>query len=164
MSHTKHSIESHEVTSHHSPTPKVQLLMAPEHKNQKEVKELLNSPSVGSQSPTPKLLFAGPTRAIDTVSGYCDERDKLVTQSEPMVGLPLEIKIHSSSPDAEQVTQTKDKFEKSPIWLQTPMLEGPLAFKPEVLKHWGCANTDHSEYTMQFQTQLHEWRNTKIEL
>src|SRR5258708_6556339 len=38
--------------------------------------------------------------------------------------------------------QSEDEFEKSlPIWLQTPMLEGPLAFTPEVLKHWGHANT-----------------------
>jgi len=42
-------VKSHEATSRHSPTPKVQLLMAP------ELKEQSISPSVKSQSPTPKL-------------------------------------------------------------------------------------------------------------
>src|SRR5258707_9582646 len=34
---------------------------------------------------------------------------------------------------------------------------------PEALVHWGHANTDQSKHTVQFKTQLHEWRNTKIE-
>src|SRR5258708_3186768 len=35
---------------------------------------------------------------------------------------------------------------------------------PEALVHWGHANTNRSEHTVQFKTQLCEWRNTKIEL
>ncbi len=56
------------------------------------------------------------------------------------MGPPLEIKICSPSPDA---VPTTDEFEKSlPIWLRTPLLDGPLAFTPEALVHWGHANTD----------------------
>jgi len=46
MSHAKCPVKSHDVTSHSS-TPKVQLLMAPKHEDQKEVKGLLVSLSVG---------------------------------------------------------------------------------------------------------------------
>ena len=131
------------MTSHHSPTPKVQLLMVPEHKNQKEIKELSMSPSVELCSPTLKLRFVGPSRAIDTVPRYHDERDKLMTQSESMAGLPLVIRVCSQSPNAAPAVKVEDEFEKSlPIWLQTPLLDGPLAFMPEALVHWGHANTD----------------------
>jgi len=127
-----------------------------------EHKEPSKSPSVGWRSPTPKLQFAGTSRAIDTAPRYQDNEDKLMTRSESMVGPPLEIKICSPSPDA---VPTTDEFEKSlPIWLRTPLLDGPLAFTPEALVHWGHANTDRSEHTIQFKTQLCEWRNTKIEL
>jgi len=164
-SHTKCPIESHGATSCHSPTLKAQLLMVPEHKNQKEIKELSMSPSVGLHSPTLKLQFAGPSRAIDIASGYQDDEDKSMTRSESMVGLPLVIRVCSQSPDAAPAIKVEDEFEKSlPIWLQTPLLDGPLAFMPEALVHWGHANTDRSEHTVQFKTQLCEWRNTKIEL
>ncbi len=88
-----------------------------------------------------------------------------MTQSESMVGPPLVIRVCSQSPNAAPAIKAEDDFEKSlPIWLSTPLLDGPLVFTPEALKHWGHANTDCSEHTMQFQSQLREWRNTKIEL
>ncbi len=74
-----------------------------------------------------------------------------MTQSESMVGPPLVIRVHSQSPDAAPAIKVEDEFEKSLlIWLQTPLLDGPLAFMPEALKHWGHANTDCSKHTMQF--------------
>src|SRR6266436_7951313 len=88
-----------------------------------------------------------------------------MTQSESTVGLPLVIRVCSQSPETTPSVKVEDEFEKSlPIWLRTPLLDGPLAFTPEALVHWGHANTDRSEHTVQFKTQLHEWRKTKIEL
>src|SRR5258708_16082081 len=82
-----------------------------------------------------------------------------------MVGPPLEISMHSPSPDEKSPTGGEDNLEKSlPIWLHTPLLEGLLAFTPEALKTWGHTNVDHSEHTIQFRIQLQEWNNTKIEL
>ena len=131
------------MTSHHSPTPKVQLLMVPEHKNQKEIKELSMSPSVELHSPTLKLQFAGTSRAIDTASRYRDDEDKLMTRSESMAGPPLVIRVCSQSPETAPSAKVEDEFKKSlPIWLRTPLLDGPLVFMPEALVHWGHANTD----------------------
>ena len=97
--------------------------MAPEHK------EPSKSPSVGWRSPTPKLQFAGTSRAIDIASGYRDNEDKLMTQSESMVGPPLVIRVHSQSPETTPSVKVEDEFEKSlPIWLRTPLLDGPLVF------------------------------------
>ncbi len=88
-----------------------------------------------------------------------------LTQSESTVGLPLEISMCSPSPDEKSPMGGEDDLEKSlPIWLRTPLLEGPLAFTPEALKTWGHANVDHSKHTIQFRIQLQEWKNTKIEL
>ena len=70
MPYTKHLNESHGTTKCRSLTLKVQLLMVPEHKNQKEVKELSMSPSVDLRSPTPQLRFAGPSRALGNASWY----------------------------------------------------------------------------------------------
>ncbi len=111
--------------------------MVPEHK------ELSMSPSVGWHSPTPKLQFAGISRAIDTVSRYRDDEDKSMTRSESTAGPPLVIRVCSQSPETAPSIKVKDEFEKSlPIWLRTPLLDGPLAFTPEALVHWGHANTD----------------------
>ena len=75
------------------------------------------------------------------------------------------IRVRSQSPETMPPIKVEDEFEKSlPIWLRTPLLDGPLAFTPEALVHWGHASTNRSEHTMQFKTQLREWRNTKIEL
>src|SRR5258708_5290784 len=88
-----------------------------------------------------------------------------MTQSESMVGPPLVIRVHSQSPETTPSVKVEDEFEKSlPIWLRTPLLDGPLVFTPEALVHWRHANTNRSEHTVQLKTQLCEWRNTKIKL
>ncbi len=115
----------------------MQLLTVPEHK------EPSKSPSVGWRSPTPKLQFAGTSRAIDTASRYRDDEDKLMTRSESMAGPPLVIRVCSQSPETAPSAKVEDEFKKSlPIWLRTPLLDGPLVFMPEALVHWGHANTD----------------------
>src|SRR5258708_33726086 len=97
--------------------------MVPEHKEQSM------SPSVGWHSPTLKLQFAGTSRAIDSGSRYQDDEDKSMTRSESTVGLPLVIRVRSQSPETAPSIKVEDEFEKSlPIWLRTPLLDGPLVF------------------------------------
>ena len=45
-----------------------------------------------------------------------------------------------------------------------PAYSSLLAFTPEALRNWGQAHENHSEQTLQFHTQLHEWKCTKQDL
>ncbi len=51
-----------------------------------------------------------------------------------------------------------------PVLIDVPMLGSPLAFTLEALRNWGQAHLDHSEQTIQFCTQLNEWKHTKQDL
>jgi len=53
---------------------------------------------------------------------------------------------------------------EQPILIRVPQLSGLLAFSQEALKFWGHAHVDYSEQSVQFRTQLHEWKTTKVEL
>ncbi len=163
--HTRHSVRKDQGTNHHSPSLEAQNHTVIKYKDQKELKELSISSVMELRSPTPKLRFVGPSEVVPSLSDHRDGRDDSASQSESMIGPPLEITIHSPSPDTDQAVDTEDELEKNlPYWLSTPSLDRPLAFTPEVLKIWGSANTDCSEQAIQFCAQIREWKNTKMEL
>ncbi|SRR5258708_4096677 len=71
----------------------------------------------------------------------------------------------SPSPDIKEAFKVEDEVEMElPVLIDVPMLGGPLAFTLEVLRNLGQAHLDHSEQTIQYHTQLNEWKHTKQDL
>jgi len=117
-----------------------------------------------------------PSEAIHL--GFRDEDTHLLSESMSEIGLftpkprmdspnptPLELIRRSPSPDMKGVLE-EDATDESeqPILIRVPQLSSPLAFSQEALKFWGRAHVDYSEQSVQFHTQLHEWKMTKVEL
>src|SRR5258708_21969247 len=72
---------------------------------------------------------------------------------------------HSPSLDIKEVFDVEEEVEMEPlVIIDVPMLGSSLAFTPEALRNWGQAHEDHLEQTLQFCTQLHEWKRTKQDL
>src|SRR5258708_14630688 len=110
--------------------------------------------------------------------GFREEDTHLLSESMSEIGsftpkprmdspnpTPLEPICRSPSPDMKGVLE-EDATDESeqPILIRVPQLSGPLVFSQEALKFWGHAHVDYSEQSVQFRTQLHEWKTTKVEL